>query len=290
VTGVARRVDAWLFADGPAGRLAALRAGLAVILLLRIATWPFVELAGAPPSLFRPPLLLAWAQGMPPAPVLAALQVAGVGGAVVAVAGSWRGWRGTAAGLRVGWFALLVLGGFKTSTGKILHNDVLLLLVAFPAVLASARARIGDRRPGSGFGWPVRVGLTVLSLVYLLSGVQKLRHSGLAWVFSDNMRWILHDAIGSGMAPTTAVATALMGSALLSTLASLGLLAFELVIPVALVWRRARLAMAFGAVTLHSLTWLTLGLDYWAWSLVAALVLGLSGWPRPGSPPARPAG
>ena len=274
---VPRRVDGWLFAEGQAGHLAALRAGLAGILLLRIVTWPFVELARTPASLFRPPLFLGWAPGMPPAAVLVGLQVLGAVAAVLAIAGSRYGRRPAVSGLRVAWLVLLALGGLKTSTGKVLHNDVLVLLVAFPAVLSSARARTGSRVCGTALGWPLRAGLSALALVYFLCGVQKLRHSGVAWVFSDNMRWILHDAVASEMAPTTAVASALMSSAALSVASALGLLAIELSFPVVLVRRGARWPMAAAAVALHSLTWVTLGLDYWAWSLTAVLVLGLTG-------------
>ena len=90
------------------------------------------------------------------------------------------------------------------------------------------------------------------------------------------MRWILHDAIAGQAAPTNVVSSALMGSAALSVAAAFALIAMELVFPVVLVRPDARLPMAFAAVALHSATWLTLGLDYWAWSLTALLVLGLS--------------
>ena len=49
-----------------------------------------------------------------------------------------------------------------------------------------------DSRARSGeYCWPVRLSQTLLVLTYFLAGVAKLRHGGLEWVFSDNMRNIL---------------------------------------------------------------------------------------------------
>lgn len=290
--GLGRRVDAWLFADGSPHRLAALRIGLALVLGLRAATWPFTQLAGTPSSLFRPPLLLSWAGGFPSAAALGGLQVLGVAGAIAAVAGSVRGTRAAAVwGLRAAWLALLVLGGFKTSTGKLLHNDVLVLLATVPVVLCAAPARLGDgRRTDAATGWPLRAALVVVAVVYACCGLAKLRHSGVAWVASDNMQWILDGGARSGRAPTTFLASALAGSAVASMAAAAGLLGLELSFPLVLFERRARIPMAIGAAMLHTMTWLMLGLDYWAWSAVAVLVLGLSARPLRSAPTTVPTG
>ena len=274
-------VDRWLFGRvAVASELGTLRLGLAVILGLRLASWPFAELASTPDGLFRPPPWMAWLSGvggMPPAGVLVALQVVGVGAALLAIAESWRsGRRSAVLAFRVAWLAFLVLAGCKTSTGKVLHNDVLLLLVSLPVVLCGTPASVRDRRRGPGFGWPLQVALVTAAGVYLLCGVQKLRHSGLAWVFSDNLRWVLDAGMRSGRAPTTAVAELLVANAGVAMAAAGALLALELAFPLVLVWRRARVPFAVGAAGLHTMTWLTLGLDYWAWTLSAALVLGLA--------------
>jgi hypothetical protein len=270
--------DRGLFAPGRADRLAQLRTGLAVVTLLRIVTWPFPQLAGAP--LFRPAWFLAWADHAPGATALIAIQVVGAAAAATTIAVSRRGDRSAAWPLRVAWLCLLVLGGYKTSTGKILHNDVLLLLATAPVLLCRARAGLGDRRTGAAYGWPLRASLATVAFVYLLCGLQKLRHSGLAWVFSDNFRWVLADGVASGRAPMTLVASTIAGSAALSVMAAAGLLAFELSFPLVLRSRGARIPFAAGAVVLHTMTWLTLGLDYWAWSLTAGLVLVLSALER----------
>ena len=276
---VLRRVDAALFADGTARRLAMLRVGLATIMLLRLATWPYAQLAATPPVMFRPPTLLTWAAGYPSARTLIAIQVIGSAAAI------WSILRARSSGaswlsFTIAWISFLALSGFKTSTGKVLHNDVLLLLVCVPAVLCRARARLGERRASPDFGWPVRTALVITAIVYFVCGLQKLRHSGFAWVTSDNMQWILVQAIDSGRAPTTALSAAIVNHRALWIATALGLIALELTFPIVLVWRRARHPYAAAAVALHVGTWLTLGLDYWAWSLTALLVLGLSGLQR----------
>ena len=276
---VLRRVDAALFADGTARRLATLRVGLASILLLRLATWPYAQLASTPDVMFRPPTLLTWAPGYPSGTTLIAIQVVG------SAAATWSILRARSSGaswlpFTIAWISFLVLSGFKTSTGKVLHNDVLLLLVCVPAVLCRARARLGDRTAAPDFGWPVRAALAITAIVYFVCGLQKLRHSGGAWVSSDNMQWILVYAIDSGRAPTTAISQAILNHRALWTATAFGLIALELTFPIVLVWRRARHPYAAAAVALHVGTWLTLGLDYWAWSLTALLVLGLSGLQR----------
>jgi len=108
--------------------------------------------------------------------------------------------------------------------------------------------------------------------VYFLAGVQKLRHSGLDWVFSDNMRWVLYAGAASGRAPTTVIARAIADQVWLATFTAGCILAFELSAPLWLASRRGRLWFLAGAVALHVGTWLTLGLDYWAWILTVAVL------------------
>ena len=262
-------VDRRLFAPGPESSLARLRTGLAAILLARIVLWPFAQLASSDPRLFDPPLLLSWLPRVPSAGVIVAVQLVAAVAAVVAIAGR----RHAPAAFRFAWIGFLVLAGLKTSGGKILHNDVALLLAGAPVALSGAWASLSGRRVGADFGWPLRASTATLAVVYFLCGVQKLHHSGVAWVTSDNMRWILTQGAASGLAPTTRLATALASDPFTSHLVAAGLVGLELAFPVVLFSRRARPAFAAGAVLLHSMTWLTLGLDYWSWSLVALVVL-----------------
>lgn len=261
-------VDRWLFGPGTPRALVAVRAGLAAIIGVRIALGPYRGLAGQPSALFRPPPLLSWLPSMPPLWVIVALQLIGFAAAVAAVAG-----RRVAVTFPIAWVSLLVLAGCKDSLGKVLHNDVLLLLAAVPFLLAPADARWDDGTPSLRYGWPVRTATVVIAGAYFATAMQKLVHSGPAWVTSDNMRWILYSAASSGRAPTRDVALFIADRAWLAHVAAAGLLGIELLFPIVLVVRRARPTFILAAVALHIGTWLTLGLDYWGWALTVAVVL-----------------
>lgn len=268
-----RRIDAALVAPGTAHHLAAVRSGLAAVITLRLATGPYAQLAGQPAALLRPPDILSWLGSMPPSAVLVAVQLVGTIAGLAAAAG-----RRPAVTFALTWVSLLVLAGLRGSLGKILHNDVLLLLVAVPVVLAPAGARWGDQRVSARWGWPVRAALAVMGVVYLACGVQKLRHTGIAWVAGDNMRWVLWSAAAGARAPTAAVARFIADRAWLSHVAAGGLLGVELAAPVLLARPRTRTAFIALAVALHLGTWLTLGLDYWGWALTVVVVAVPASW------------
>lgn len=271
-----KRIDRWLFAPGTGHALVAVRTGLAAVLGLRIAFGPYRALAGQPDALFRPPPFLTWLHGMPSVSVFAALQIVGTLAAVAAVA--QRRLRLT---FPLAWVSLLVLAGLKGSLGKILHNDLLLLLAAVPFLAAPVEARWRDRDASPRFGWPVLTAMVVIAGAYFAAAMEKLTHSGIDWVTSDNMRWILYSAAGSGRAPTRSIALFVADRSWLSHVAAGVLLGLELLFPLVLVVRRARPLFIAAVVLLHVGTWLTLGLDYWAWALTVAVVL----WDWDRSPP-----
>jgi hypothetical protein len=262
-----RSLDRWLFAPGTAHRLAAMRAGMAVVIALRLATGPYAQLAGQPAALFLPPDFLSWLPGMPSAGVMVALQVIGTA-AAVAVLARWK----PRLAFVLAWACLLVLAGLRGSLGKILHNDVLVLLASVPLLLAPA-ARWRDRTRSALYGWPVRSALVVLSVAYGFSALHKLATSGLDWITGDNMRWILYQAAASGRAPTRDLALFVADRPALAHLAAAGVVAFELLFPLVLVFRRARAVLLGAAIAFHTGTWLTLGLDYWGWMLTDLVVL-----------------
>jgi hypothetical protein len=235
--------------------LTRIRTAFAVLIGLRIALGPYPRLAGQPDALFRPLGVFKLLPGMPPLAVIVAVQVVGVVAAVVAVRNRRR------APFVAAWLCLLFLAGLRTSLGKVLHNDTLMLIGTFPMLFDDED------------GWSLDVGLAAVCLVYFFAGVAKLRHSGLTWVTGDNMRYVMLSASRSGKPAFPAVARAIGRSAGLSHLTAAFILGLELTFPLAYVVRKLRPWFAAAAVALHVGTWFTLGLDYWLWAATAALLL-----------------
>ncbi len=257
-----------LFGPGTARRMLVTQVALAAVIGLRIAVGPYLALAGQPPALFRPVWFLRPLDAMPGPAAILALQVVGATAAALAVAG-WR----RRANFPVAWVCLLVLAGLRSSRGKFLHNDALLLLAAVPFLLAPA-ARWREEVRSPRFGWPVHTATVVVAGAYFFSGLAKVVHSGPAWIFSDNLRYVLYQAADGGKVKFPPVATWLAGQAGLAHWLAAGVLLFEITCPAVLFGgRRTSVAYAGGAVALHAGTWLALGLDYWAWAMVAAVVL-----------------
>jgi hypothetical protein len=259
-------IDRWLFATEAAGRQRATKLLLAALLGARVALGPYRGLAEQPAALFRPVWFLRWLDQMPPVGVILSIQVVGVLAAALAVIG-WRE-RGT---FCVAWASLLVLGGLRASRGKVMHNDVLLLLVAAVFVLAPIGWRLGDRRPTAG--WPLRTALVVVAGAYFLTGFQKVVASGPAWVLSDNLRNVMYAAVLSDRAPTTRVALFIADRPLVAHLVALATLLIELGFVSILLWPRCRPWFVGAAAALHVGIYLTHGLDYWMWVATTAAVL-----------------
>jgi len=270
-----RRVDRFLFPEGSAERLAALRIGLCAILAGRLAFGSYAELSGQPRELFRPISFMELLPGMPPRPVVLALQVVGVGAALLAAVGLRS--RLT---LPLAWACGAFLNGMLTSTGKVVHNDVVLLLCLVPLLVAPAAAawsldarRAG--RPGPApsrlYGWPVQTAAIVLAGAYFFAGLAKLVNSGPAWVTSDNLRWALYASGDSDLALFVA------DRPWLAHVLAAGTLLLELGFPLVLLVPRTAWLFVPGAVALHTGIWLAMGLDYSAQAATAVVVL--TNWP-----------
>jgi len=266
-----------LFERSTARRLRLTRVAFAALIGLRIALGPYPALADQPAALWRPVSFLRWlgVGAMPGVELIVAVQVVGGLAAAVVVVGSFRGARPatTRAAFAAAWLSLLVLAGLRTSTGKLLHNDVLLLIATTPLLFADAPRPEDDARYGRRYGWPLSVGLAAMCIGYFAAGVAKLRHSGLAWVTDDNMRYVMLAAARNVRPEFPQIARAVGRSATLSHLTAAGILGLELAFPVAYLKRRARPFFAAAAVALHVGGWLTLGLDYWLWAATAVILL-----------------
>ncbi len=258
-------VDSWLFAPGSPSRLEFVRRLLAAVIGLRLTLWGYRDLAGQPSSLFLPQGVISLLfDRMPPAGVLIALQTGGIAAAVAVAVGRARRW-----GLPVAWACLLVLAGLRGSLGKILHNDVLLLLATVPVLAAPAERRPSEDRAG----WPVRTALVIVAASYLLTGVAKLVHSGMSWVTSDNLRWVMAEAARDPRGPIEGVARFVAEHGFVAHAVAAGILLLELAFPLVLFRRRLAPLFLAGAVAFHAGTWITLGLDYWGHLAVVAIVL-----------------
>ncbi|NLD76859.1 MAG: hypothetical protein GX643_09360 [Acidimicrobiales bacterium] len=275
-----RRLDRRLVAPGPLGRLSLLRCLLAVVIGVRLVLRRWWVMTERPADAFIPVPVLSWLSDQPGLAAIGAVWVVGVAAVTVAAWTSWSVARGRLAERRdrlagpafvVAWLSLVVLAGLWGSSGKILHNDILLIALCTPVVLAGT-PRAGDRSSDveGRWGWPPRAALALLGVVYFLTGFQKLRHSGLEWVFSSNMTWVIRQGnprIGEELSRSIAdqlwFTQALAGGALL----------LEVLAPLLLLVRPTRLVFAASATLMHLSIWAFLGLDYYGWVLTVWAVV-----------------
>ena len=264
---VRRAVDEVLWGPETGARLLAVHVGLSVLIGLRIVLGPYHELAQTPDALFDPVPVLGWLSSMPAVGVIVALQV--VGG-VAATASALR--KRTRLTYAVAWGCYLVLCGLRGSRGKVLHNDLLLLWTSAVFLLAPLSANWRDRAPSRTYGWPVRVAMTVAALIYLFAGYHKLRRSGLDWAFGDNVRYMMLWGPSIGAANWNALARWVGEHLWAAKATGVFILGMELTFPVTLFVPRVRPVYVAAAVFFHTMTWFTLGLDYWTWAATVPLL------------------
>ena len=270
-----RRVERWIFTAGSAQRLAVLRIGLCAVLTLRLTRGIFLDLSGQPDALFEPRSFMNLLGSQPSYGVVVMLQVTGIVAGVCAMIGLYA--RTT---LPVAWGAGVFLNAMVTSNGKIMHNDVMLLLALIPLLAApvsdawSLDAHRRGTRPASGvrYGWPVRTAMIAVTGGYFFTGLAKVIHSGPAWFTSDNLRWVLYISSDSQGTPND-IALFVADRAWLAHLLAFGALALEVSFPLALIKPRLAMGYAFGAAGLHAGIWLAMRLDYAVWAATALIVL-----------------
>ena len=163
--------------------------GLSALIGVRIAAGSYRQLADTPAALVEPVPFLGFLDTMPSAEVFVAIQVVGTLAAAAAVAAALLRRRPQLA-FAVAWVCYLVLAGLRGSRGKVLHNDLLLLWVSAPFLLAPPVRDVRDRIPRRRWGWPIRVAIVITALIYFFAGYHKLRRSGPEWAYGDNMRYV----------------------------------------------------------------------------------------------------
>ncbi len=269
------RVERWIFAAGAPERLAALRIGLCAVLTWRLTRGVFVDLAGQPAELFRPRSFMNLLSSQPDRGIVIVIQIAGIAAGALATVGLFA--RAT---LPVAWVAGMLLNGMVTSNGKIMHNDVMLLLCLVPLLIApigdawSLDARRKGRTASASvrYGWPVRTAMLVVVGAYFFTGFAKLVTSGPAWATSSNMRWVLYLSSDSQASPNP-FALFVADRAWLAHIVAAGTLLIELSFPLVLWKTKLRVPYALGAAGLHGGIWLAMRLDYFAMAATAVIVL-----------------
>ena len=250
--------DAWLRAELPATRLAALRCligGFATI-YLAIRVVHLISFLDFPARSFAPVGVI----NLLSAPLPPALVIGGVLLALPLGLAFTLGWRFAVTGPAFA-AALLWVLSYRNSWGMIFHTEN--LMVAHVIVLGLARSadvwsldarRAPPPEAPHAHGWPVRLMALLTVATYFLAGVAKLRLSGLEWVSSDLLRnYIAYDnlrklELGDAYSPLGA---ALVNRAwLFPPLAGLSL-ALELLAPLALLGPRLARVWSLGALGFH---------------------------------------
>jgi hypothetical protein len=292
-----RRLDAWVFAAEDARRLGAVRIGLCGLLALRLSITNYARVAGQPRALFQPLSYMRLFERMPSPGVATAIQICGIVAALIAMAGL-----AVMVSLPLAFVSSLVLNGMLNSTGRLIVGDAVLTLCLFLLLACggaaseawSMREPLGrvvrvrrktapDRsnalRPapsGTRYGWPIRTAMLAIVLAYFFAGVQKWRYSGLPWVTSDNLRWILYAGSDSQSHPNS-LALFIADRPLLAHAFAAGSLLLETCFPLVLFVPRLRWLFLPGAIAMHIGIRLALRLDYSAQWLTVLIVF--VNWP-----------
>lgn len=258
------RVDRAVMGPGPSQRLLLAHRLLAAALTVRLLKHRWWQAGARPDALFEPVWIISWLGRPPSTAILVIAQVIGV---VAGIGTVIR--RAPRIGFVLVWSSLVFLAAVWGSSGKVMHNDLLLITVATPMLFTALPSRDATSSTRTEWGWAPRAALILCGLVYLATGVQKLRHSGLAWVTSDNMAWVVRQ--GSSIVGPDLNASVGRHVALLSVVAGTAL-AVELAVPVLLAFRRTRILVPMLSFTMHASIWALLGLDYSAWVLAVFAV------------------
>jgi hypothetical protein len=219
---------------------------------------------------------------MPSAELASVVQAIGIAAALLAAAGIWP-----RASFLAAFAAALFLGLMLNAAGKVIHNDVVLMLCLLP-LLATPRSAsrawalrlpgrdretsaAQPRLTGTAYGWPIRTAMIVVALAYLLVGFQKLRYSGLDWITTDNLRWVLYASSDVQSEPNQ-LALSVADRAWLAHLLAAGTIAIEIGFVFCLPFARLRWLFVPGVLGLHLGIGLTMGLDYSAQALTVVMV------------------
>lgn len=271
----------------PASQLAALRVMVSLALLMSPELHAGEANAALDRRLRAVPEGLGWFFAHAPVSAPVARVVHGV--FVVAASLTLMGFVARPAALCMTVSAFYLMALAQTS-GSVLHD---MHLVWFAALLACAPCADawsldawGDpardftgRRTSLAYGAPVWAVRALLAAVYFFPGFWKLRTSGLAWIFSDNlahqMQWKWFE---SGRVPAWRVDH----HPWLMHLGALGAVSFELGFPLLLAHRRTRTLAALAGLAFHWGTGALMGIPFTSlWMCYVALIDWPARWRTP---------
>jgi hypothetical protein len=284
---VGRYLDDLLFGPETPARLVAVQGLFLVLISVRTILSPYPKLAGAPAGLFKPATVISWLDHMPSRGVINAVQATVVVAAIIwflvgrnpqegdGGARPWR-WRGPIrrAMYAIAWLGFLFLAALRGSRGKIFHIELVLVWASLPLVFAPGDARWSDRTPKRRYGWAIRTAIAVMAVIYCMTGIWKLRNSGLDWVFSDNMKWALAwGRVRGARPPLGGFGTWLAYHRWMTEIFAGCILLFECSFPLVIFFRRIRPVYVAAAWMFHLGTLLLLGLDYIVWPCTVTILL-----------------
>jgi hypothetical protein len=274
VEALLRRADSWVFGAEDPRRLAAVRIGICAVVALRLSTGEYDRARHA----FQPHFYMDVFHRMPSPEVATILQVCGTVAALAAMVGL-----ALRISLPLALVCSLILDGMRNSDGRVIVGDALLMLCALVLVASgdaagetwSVRRRSKRARSASKdarYGWPIRTAMIACALAYFLAAFQKWRYSGLPWVTSDNLRWIL-----DAQSHPDALARFIADSPFLVHAFAAGALLLETTFPLLLFVPRLRWFFIPGLIAMHVAIRIALGLDYSAQWLTVLIVF--VNWP-----------
>lgn len=200
------RGEAWLFSEAPALRLGLLRLlvfGFATLYVLSQAR-PLLRVARFDHTAFEPIGIVQLLSTPLPASATVVLWALTVGFGTISTVGiAYR--------YSAPMFALLLLWvtSYRSSWGMVFHTENLFVLHAaclslVPAAAHAARWTWSARKWTWGdvdtraaeYGWPLRVLSLITVCTYVVAGIAKLQHAGLAWAGGHEIRThIAYDAV-----------------------------------------------------------------------------------------------
>jgi hypothetical protein len=279
--GLGRKLNDAVFCPEAPARLVVIQGGFMVFFAARLLVEPPHRLTPQPSGLFRPVPMIGFLDRMPPRALVLAAEVvvvlAVLAWFLVGRSPSWRA-HGRRIAYVTAWVLFVLLATLPASRGKIWHRDLLLIWGSAPLLLAPTDVSFRDRKPSRRAGWPVGSSIAFLSVAYFSTGFQKLRASGLEWIFSDNLQWALYwGRVRGDPPPWRDLAFFIADRTWLSQLSAAFIVLFELLFFLVLFFPRTRPVFVLGAWAFHVGTYLMLGLDYWFYAFVVTLVL--VNWP-----------